>query len=537
MALPTVLAAAYLLVALLSALNSKGRTTLPPGPLFHVPIIGDGLCLNGGGNACAFFFNRFKRYGSVFRTKLLGARIWVVTDMDALRGVLRDDGATPDVPFPSFKTLMDCDSFIGVEGIHRPWRKVFSSALGPSQLADMVPHITAVAQSHLRGWEAAGKIPTYSASRLVALDLAVDVIADVKLGPGADRAAFKADVLTFLDGLYGLPLNLPGSTLARALAARERCIRALAPGLADVHGRFDAQWRAAGTSPQAYATAVLTKAATELGVTDDAAAAAASLAAGGGWSASRPRDLFAVTASLLGGRAGVQRGEVRDTALSVLHMLVASGDTTCFGLFNTWAVLAKSPRVQQRIWEEQQRVVSALGEGLSPAALAAMPYLDAAIREAMRLLPASSGGVRKLTRELGVAGYTIPAGEYVWYHAGLLHCLDPVLWDGRTEGEVPRHMDWRGGFEEAYRPERWLSPGDGGSEDLPRPRYAFAFGAGAHMCIGQNLVYLELKVLLALTLRRYRLRLETPDMLERSEQLFPLFVPAKGTDTMLLEPR
>ena len=39
----------------------------------------------------------------------------------------------------------------------------------------------------------------------------------------------------------------------------------------------------------------------------------------------------------------------------------------------------------------------------------------------------------------------------------LLHCLDPVLWDGDTSVDVPAHMDWRNNFEGAFRPERWLS--------------------------------------------------------------------------------
>ena len=40
-----------------------------------------------------------------------------------------------------------------------------------------------------------------------------------------------------------------------------------------------------------------------------------------------------------------------------------------------------------------------------------------------------------------------------------------------------------------------------------------------------------------MVLRKYRLRLETPDMLVRCERLFPFLVPAKGTDGVLLEPR
>ena len=37
-------------------------------------------------------------------------------------------------------------------------------------------------------------------------------------------------------------------------------------------------------------------------------------------------------------------------------MAVAAGDTTRFALFNTWALVAQSPRVQEAIFREQQQV-------------------------------------------------------------------------------------------------------------------------------------------------------------------------------------
>ncbi len=47
----------------------------------------------------------------------------------------------------------------------------------------------------------------------------------------------------------------------------------------------------------------------------------------------------------------------------------------------------------------------------------------------------------------------------------------------------------------------------------------------------------ELKLMLALVMRRYRLRLRHPDMLGRCTRLFPFLVPARGTDTVVLEAR
>ncbi len=43
--------------------------------------------------------------------------------------------------------------------------------------------------------------------------------------------------------------------------------------------------------------------------------------------------------------------------------------------------------------------------------------------------------------------------------------------------------------------------------------------------------------MLALVVRKHRLRLEHPDVLQRLDRMFPFLVPAKGTDLVHLEPR
>jgi cytochrome P450 len=42
--------------------------------------------------------------------------------------------------------------------------------------------------------------------------------------------------------------------------------------------------------------------------------------------------------------------------MSVLHSVMAAADTTRFSLFNTWALLAQLPDVQDKIFEEQKKV-------------------------------------------------------------------------------------------------------------------------------------------------------------------------------------
>ncbi|GLC35848.1 hypothetical protein PLESTM_000375200 [Pleodorina starrii] len=568
----TLSAGVYLLFALYRTIfGFKAGRKLPPGPWFHFPLLGDSVHL-AAGNPVKFFFERFKRYGPVYRTQMLGSRIWVVADTGALRPPLNDQGAFMQIPFRSFRALMGEDSFIRDTSFHGPWRKLFGSALGPPQLSALVPRIEAVMREHLAAWEAVGRINIFREARLLGLDLAVDVITRVDLPPDVDRAWFKGQVEVFLDGLVGLPLRLPGTALWRALAARERLVRVLVPHMAEQHARFTQEWKAAGEDVARYAAARQEQQTSCSGVTAATAATApapaspddvsASTAAGApasnasasnsssSSSSSSPAGPPSMIEAQWAGWAAIGRGDLVQAAHSVLHLLVASGDTTRTALFNTWALLAVAPRVQDELFQEQKKVMEQHGPELSYQALCAMPYMDATMKECMRLLPAAFGGFRRLTADLPVGDYVIPAGEVIWYVTGLLHCLDPVLWDGDTSGYLPTHMDWQRNLEGAFRPERWLGGGggggggsDGGSDggkgqpgDV-RPRTLSTFGMGSHLCLGMNLVYLEVKLLLALVLRKYRLRPETPDMLRRCRRLFPFFVPERGTDGVLLVPR
>ncbi|KXZ56831.1 hypothetical protein GPECTOR_1g75 [Gonium pectorale] len=390
----------------------------------------------------------------------------------------------------------------------------------------MVPRVLEVMHGHLASWEKDGKVPMFRAARLMGVDLGMDVIMQVQLPEDVDRQWAKSQVEVFLDGLYALPVSLPGTALRKAIAARDRLVRIFEPGVQQRHAEFQKQWASVGGSIQAYADMVLEQPSRQATTrpSSDGAAAAPPAAPG-------PKP--SIMAAQLMGRAAIDQCVLKDAAMSVCHMLVAAADTTRFALFNTWSLLAMSPRVQDRLYEEQQKVIAQYGPELSYQATCHMPYMDATLKECMRLLPASAGGIRKLTRDLRVGQYVIPKGEHVWFHAGLLHCTDPALWDGRTDYQhgLPPHMDWRHNFDDAFRPERWL----GGEEG--RPRYHFTFGTGAHLCIGMNLVYLEIKLLLAMVLRKYRIRLECPDMLARCGRLFPFLVPEKGTDNVLLEAR
>lgn len=169
--------------------------------------------------------------------------------------------------------------------------------------------------------------------------------------------------------------------------------------------------------------------------------------------------------------------EIRDQTMT---LIVAGHETTFTAL--SWALdlLSQRPDAYARLRAE---VATALGGRIPGAAdLAALPYLDAVIREALRLRPPAWMINRVALEPVEIEGYRLPTGTSLIVSPWLLH-HDPELW----------------GDAEAFRPERWL---DGSTESLPRGAY-FPFGAGPRMCIGMPLADLEMRLVLATLLQRF----------------------------------
>lgn len=178
--------------------------------------------------------------------------------------------------------------------------------------------------------------------------------------------------------------------------------------------------------------------------------------------------------------APLAEAEARDTLMT---LIIAGHETTSTTL--CWALesILTHPDVAARLDAELAAVV---GEGpLDPAHLPALEYLDATIKEALRLHPVVPilGMGRKLTEPFTLQGYTLPAGVKVVPTIHATH-QRPELYP------EPRR----------FRPERFLG--------LKPDPYAFLpFGGGVRRCLGMGFALQELKVVLATLLLQRRLTL------------------------------
>jgi cytochrome P450 family 135 len=158
--------------------------------------------------------------------------------------------------------------------------------------------------------------------------------------------------------------------------------------------------------------------------------------------------------------------EIRD---EVLTMVMAGYETTTSGC--AWALerLMRSPDKLDRLTKE----IEAGEDDL---------YLDAVVKETLRVRPVVPVVARHLAEAIELDGYVIPAGSTVMVSIYLVH---------NDEETYPDPVE--------FKPERFLAGTPEGAAWIP-------FGGGVRRCIGARFAELEMKVVLTQVLATAKLR-------------------------------
>ena len=177
---------------------------------------------------------------------------------------------------------------------------------------------------------------------------------------------------------------------------------------------------------------------------------------------------------------GLSAKELHD---QTIVMFQAGHETTATAL--TWwcGLIAQHPQVADRIHAEVDAVLKE--QDPTPDKLSQMPWLQASLKEALRLYPpAAILFTRRACEDLTVGPWTVPKGHLI--------ALTPYA--------IQRDPRW---FEspDEFRPERFLP----NAPDIPRGAW-IPFGTGPRVCIGQHFAMLEMGLIAAMLLQRFRLK-------------------------------
>jgi sterol 14-demethylase len=169
-----------------------------------------------------------------------------------------------------------------------------------------------------------------------------------------------------------------------------------------------------------------------------------------------------------------------------ISMMFAGHHTTSGTAAWTLIELLRHPEQMAAVVAELDELY-ADGSEVSYQALRAMPRLEAAIKEALRLHPPLILLLRVAKRDLEVLDHRIPEGWLVGASPAVSNRIDPDFPD-----------------PEAFVPERYLEPRN---EDAENPWNWIPFGAGRHRCVGAAFAMMQLKAIFSVLLRGYTFEL------------------------------
>jgi hypothetical protein len=198
----------------------------------------------------------------------------------------------------------------------------------------------------------------------------------------------------------------------------------------------------------------------------------------------------------------------KDLLDEAITLLFAGQDTSAATLSWTLHLLSLHPEKQERVADE---IISVVGidadesQLISKQMISRMPYLDAVIKESMRLYPVAPFIVRKLTTDITIPieddeGFvekltdttrmttlTMPESTFacIWIYA--LH-RNPKLWDRPDD----------------FLPERWIEE-ELRKQDSGQVEHGayIPFAIGPRNCLGQPMAQVILRIALARIIKKY----------------------------------
>lgn len=382
-----------------------------------------------------FQSSRREKYGSVFKTHLLGRPLIRVTGADNVRKILMGEHHLVSAEWPrSTRMLLGPNSLTNSIGdIHRHKRKVFSKIFSHEALETYLPKIQLVIQDTLRVWSShPGSINVYCEAQKLTFRMAIRVLLGFRLSDEELNHLFRV-FQQFVENVFSLPVDLPFSGYRRGIRARETLLKGLEKAI---------QEKLQNTQGKDYTDAL---------------------------------DVLIESGKEHGNELTMQ--ELKD---ATLELIFAAYATTASASTSLIMQLLKHPAVLEKLREEL-RGNGILHNGcvcegaLRVDTISSLHYLDCVIKELLRLFSPISGGYRTVLQTFELDGFQIPKGWSVLYSIRDTHDTAPVFKD-----------------IDVFDPDRF---GQDRTEDKDGRFHYLPFGGGVRNCLGKQLAKLFLKTL------------------------------------------
>ncbi|KAI0407031.1 cytochrome P450 [Xylaria palmicola] len=183
----------------------------------------------------------------------------------------------------------------------------------------------------------------------------------------------------------------------------------------------------------------------------------------------------------------------------LMSTISGAGDTTASTIGAMIFYALKNPRVMEKL--EAELAGAGIGEIPTFAEVSKLPYLNAILRESMRVFTPGSFPMERLVPAGGavIAGMYFPEGTSVGCMPATVHLNKRVFGDDA----------------DVFRPERWLT------DDREKLRLMEAahigFSRGRRSCLGQHIAVLSMKKVVPALLMKFKFSLVDPDASLRAD--------------------
>ncbi|KAL8636480.1 MAG: hypothetical protein Q9228_006127 [Teloschistes exilis] len=189
----------------------------------------------------------------------------------------------------------------------------------------------------------------------------------------------------------------------------------------------------------------------------------------------------------------------------IAHLMIAllMGGQHNASVSGAWIMLrlASKPHLLQELYEEQIRTCGDLSKPLQHEDLDKFPLLTYVIRETLRLHTPIHSIMRKVKNPMPIRGtaWVVPPGNVLLASPSAL---------GRSNEFFPSAQTWD--------PHRWESIENPEDQEKEKMDYGYGvvstgadstylpFGAGRHRCIGEKYAYLQLTIIVAMLVRKFK---------------------------------
>lgn len=186
-------------------------------------------------------------------------------------------------------------------------------------------------------------------------------------------------------------------------------------------------------------------------------------------------------------------------------LMMAAHDTITSSATSLVFYLAQNPEWQEKVRQELTAITGGEGKDLAFDQLGEPDLTEMAFKESLRMTPPVPSMPRRALKAFEFGDYHIPAGQHVGINIHYTHHSEEY-WDNPFTFDPMR-----------FTPE------------LVKARHKYAwvpFGGGAHMCLGLHFAYMQIKILMAHMLTRYRI--ETAEGYDPAWQPWPIPQPKDG---------